>query len=80
MVNSTASVILIITWIVHPPNPGVFKAMGEAAGKIRILDWGIASATLEEVFIKVRGFSLERRDVRLIVPADTWYLPCIKHE
>lgn len=54
--NNTAIVILIITWSVHPPNLGVFKAMGEAAGKIRILDWGIASATLEEVFIKVSAF------------------------
>lgn len=54
--------------------------MGEAAGKIRILDWGIASATLEEVFIKVGGFPLAKRDGQLIVPAGRWNVPCIKHE
>lgn len=34
---------------------GVFEAMTTAAAHLTILDWGIANATLEEVFIKVSG-------------------------
>lgn len=31
---------------------GVFDAMASAAGQVTVLDWGVANATLEEVFIK----------------------------
>lgn len=30
----------------------VFGAMGEAKQQLQVLDWGVANATLEEVFIK----------------------------
>ena len=31
---------------------GVFKALKDAAERMTVLDWGVANATLEEVFIK----------------------------
>ena len=35
----------------------VFTAMGKQKGRLQVLDWGVANATLEEVFIK---FALSR--------------------
>lgn len=41
----------------------VFTAMDEAKKQLRILDWAVANATLEEVFIKLaRSIGAESKD------------------
>ncbi|KXZ51841.1 hypothetical protein GPECTOR_11g28 [Gonium pectorale] len=41
----------------------VFAAMAGARGRLDVLDWGVANATLEEVFIKfARQIGAETRD------------------
>ncbi len=42
---------------------GVFDAMAGAKGLMQVLDWGVANATLEEVFIKfARQIGAETKD------------------
>ena len=42
---------------------GVFNHMNQVKGHLEVLDWGVANATLEEVFIKLaRSAGAETED------------------